>query len=464
MEAFLIKALQLILCFSILILLHEGGHFFFAKLFKVRVEKFCLFFDPWKTLLKFKPKKSETEYCLGWLPLGGYVKIAGMIDESMDREQMKQPPQPWEFRTKPAWQRLLIMLGGVMVNFVLALFIYSMVLFVWGETYVPMQSMTQGMAFSEEAKALGFRDGDILLGVDDKTFRSFDNSTLQNIYRDLSNGHTAHIRRAGRSMDITLPAEGMNMLDMFRSVPPFVMPYIPSRIDSVMPGGAAGKAGIRKGDHLVGFNGTALKSWNEYNVLMARLHESLKDAPTDDSLAARHVTLWVERAATGQVDTVPLMLNSALLMGIGQANAYALYPHATRKYGVLEAIPAGIRYGWKVFAGYVNDLKYLFTKDGAKSIGSFGTIGSMFPNVWSWKRFWELTAFISLILAFMNILPIPALDGGHVFFLLCEIVTRRKPSEKFMERAQLTGMWILIALMVYAVGNDIFRFLLKDLF
>ena len=459
MEAFLIKALQLILCFSILILLHEGGHFFFAKLFKVRVEKFCLFFDPWKTLLKFKPKKSETEYCLGWLPLGGYVKIAGMIDESMDREQMKQPPQPWEFRTKPAWQRLLIMLGGVMVNFVLALFIYSMVLFVWGETYVPMQSMTQGMAFSEEAKALGFRDGDILLGVDDKTFRSFDNSTLQNIYRDLSNGHTAHVRRAGRSMDITLPAEGMNMLDMFRSVPPFVMPYIPSRIDSVMPGGAAGKAGIRKGDHLVGFNGTALKSWNEYNVLMARLHESLKDAPTDDSLAARHVTLWVERAATGQVDTVPLMLNSALLMGIGQTNAYALYPHATRKYGVLEAIPAGIRYGWKVFAGYVNDLKYLFTKDGAKSIGSFGTIGSMFPNVWSWKRFWELTAFISLILAFMNVIPIPGLDGGHILFTLWEIITRRKPSDNFLSYAQNIGMFLLLALMIFANGNDIWRWL-----
>ena len=284
MDAFLIKALQLILCFSILILLHEGGHFFFAKLFKVRVEKFCLFFDPWKTLFKFKPKNSDTEYCLGWLPLGGYVKISGMIDESMDREQMKQPPQPWEFRTKPAWQRLLIMIGGVLVNFLLALFIYAMVLFVWGETYVPMASMKQGMAFSEQAKALGFRDGDILLGVDDKTFRSFDNTTLQNIYRDLSNGQTAHVIRAGRKMDIALPAEGMNMLDMFRSVPPFVMPYIPSRIDSVVPEGIAYKAGIRKGDFLVGFNGTPLKSWNEYNVLMARLHESLKDAPTDDSL------------------------------------------------------------------------------------------------------------------------------------------------------------------------------------
>lgn len=461
MEVFLIRALQLILCFSILILLHEAGHFFFAKLFKVRVEKFCLFFDPWKTLLKFKPKHSDTEYCLGWLPLGGYVKISGMIDESMDTEQMKKPPQPWEFRSHPAWQRLLIMIGGVLVNFLLALFIYSMVMFYWGDDYVPLEKMTLGMKFNTEAKALGFRDGDILLSTNKGKLQSFEsNETIGAVYRDLSEAETVTVMRGGKPVTIQMPEGGLNMLDMIRAVPPFVNVYMPSRIDSVAPNSAAWRAGIHKGDYVVGFNKARFETWNDFNTAVARLSKSLEGAPTDDSLAARHVTVLVRRAVTNQIDTLPLMLDSELRMGVYQCTLYSYYKPVHVKYGFFESFPAGITRGWQILKGYVDDLKYLFTKDGAKSIGSFGAIGSMFPTTWNWERFWELTAFISLMLAFMNILPIPALDGGHVFFLLIEIITRKKPSEKVLERAQIAGMTFLILLMIYAIGNDIFRFLL----
>lgn len=461
MEVFLIRALQLILCLSILILLHEAGHFFFAKLFKVRVEKFCLFFDPWKTLLKFKPKHSDTEYCLGWLPLGGYVKISGMIDESMDTEQMKQPAQPWEFRSHPAWQRLLIMIGGVLVNFLLALFIYSMVMFHWGDDYVPLEKMTLGMKFNTEAKALGFRDGDILLSTNKGKLRSFDsNESIGAVYRDLSEAETVTVLRKGKTVTITMPSGGLNMLNMIRAVPPFVNAYMPSRIDSVAPNSAAWRAGIHKGDYVVGFNKARFSTWNDFNATVAKLSKSLEGAPTDDSLAARHVTVLVRRAVTNKVDTLPLMLDSELRMGVYQCTLYTYYKPVHVSYGFFESFPAGITRGWQILKGYVDDLKYLFTKDGAKSIGSFGAIGSMFPTTWNWERFWELTAFISLMLAFMNILPIPALDGGHVFFLLVEIITRKKPSEKVLERAQIAGMTFLILLMIYAIGNDIFRFLL----
>jgi regulator of sigma E protease len=461
MEVFLIRALQLILCFSILILLHEGGHFFFAKLFKVRVEKFCLFFDPWKTLFKFKPKHSATEYCLGWLPLGGYVKIAGMIDESMDTEQMKQPAQPWEFRAHPAWQRLLIMVGGVLVNFLLALFIYSMILFYWGESYIPLNNMKMGMKFNTEAKALGFHDGDILVSTDKVALKRFDsNESISAVYRSISEAHTVTVLRAGKKVNIVIPAKGLNMIQMFRSNPPFVTSYVPSRIDSVLGGTPAAKAGLRQGDYVVGLNKTKIQTWNDYNVAMENLNTRLKGAPTDDSLAARHVTILVRRASSQQVDTLSLMLTSDLKMGIMQAGPYSYYKPVTVNYSFFESFPAGIHHGWNVLKGYVDDLKYLFTKEGARSVGSFGAIGSMFPTSWNWQRFWELTAFISIMLAFMNILPIPALDGGHVFFLLCEIVTRRKPGDKFMERAQVTGMVLLLLLMVYAIGNDIFRYLL----
>lgn len=456
MEVFFIKALQLILCFAILIVLHEGGHFFFAKLFKVRVEKFCLFFDPWKSWKLFSFR--GTDYHIGWLPLGGYVKISGMIDESMDTEQMKQPMQPYEFRAKPAWQRLFIMIGGVLVNFLLALFIYAMILFTWGDTYIPIENMKDGFKFSESAQQLGFRDGDIPLRTNEKTFDRFQ----VDIYRDLSTATSVTVLRDGKEQTLALPGD-LNMLEMLKQQPPFIAPYAASVIDSVVVGGPADKAGVLGGDRLVAFNGTPLSTWNEFNYIMYDLKASIDTYREEgntkmvDSLS--RVSLVVTHAATATNDTIRLALDDQSRMGIFyKINPAAKYKSVTKEYGFFESFPAGIAHGCDVLAGYVGDLKYLFTADGAKSVGSFGAIGNLFPAQWDWMRFWELTAFISLMLAFMNILPIPALDGGHVLFLLYEVITRRKPSEKFMENAQVVGMWFLFALMAYAIFNDFARF------
>ncbi len=455
MEVFLIRALQLILCFALLILLHEGGHFLFAKLFKVRVEKFCLFFDPWFTPFKFKPKNSDTTYGIGWLPLGGYVKISGMIDESMDVEQMQQPVKPWEFRAKPAWQRLFIMIGGVLVNFVLAFVIYSAVLFTWGESYIPMKNFTHGFKFNTQAQELGFRDGDILLGTDTKTFEKFDG----NVYRDLSEARMAKVLRNNQEVSIPLPGN-LNMLEMAKQEPRFVEVLIPAIVDSVVDGTAAAKAGLRQGDRIIGFNDARLTTVNEYNIVSGTMHDILAAASPADSARLRNATIIALHPGQELPDTIHLMLDKEYKMGIVWANPMMKeYQMTTRSYSFLESIPAGFAHGWQVLVGYVDDLKYVFTSDGAKSVGSFGTIGSLFPTTWDWCRFWELTAFISLMLAFMNILPIPALDGGHVFFLLCEVITRRKPSDKFMERAQTVGMTLLLLLMALAIFNDFRNFL-----
>lgn len=455
MEVFLIRALQLILCFALLILLHEGGHFFFAKLFKVRVEKFCLFFDPWFTPFKWKPKHSDTTYCIGWLPLGGYVKIAGMIDESMDKKQMKEPVKPWEFRAKPAWQRLFIMIGGVLVNFILAFIIYAAVLFTWGESYIPIKNYTHGFKFNEQAQSLGFRDGDILLSTDTKSFTKFDG----NIYRDLSEAHSVKILRNNQEVTITLPGN-LNMLEMIKQQPRFVEVLVPSKIDSVVSGSPAAMAGIHAGDMLVGFNGKPLTTVNEFSIIRGSMDDVLASASHADSARLRNANVWIQRAGSSRVDTLSLRLKPDYSLGIAwHIPMMGDYRSVTRHYGLLESIPAGLQHGWNVLTGYVDDLKYLFTADGAKSVGSFGAIGSLFPTSWDWARFWELTAFISLILAFMNILPIPALDGGHVFFLLCEVITRRKPSDDFMEKAQTVGMVLLLLLMAFAIFNDVRNFL-----
>lgn len=455
MEVFLIRALQLILCFSLLVLLHEGGHFFFAKIFKIRVEKFCLFFDPWFTPLKFKPKWSDTTYCIGWLPLGGYVKIAGMIDESMDTEQMKQPEQPWEFRAKPAYQRLLVMVGGVLMNLLTSFVIYAAILFTWGEEYVPIREMSHGFKFSQQAKSFGFRDGDILLGTDDKTYTKFETD----IYRDLSEAHSACVLRDGKEVTLTLPGD-LNLLSMIKEQPRFIEPLVPSVVDSVLPQSPAAKAGINPGDTIVGLNGRTFATVNDFNVARGIIDDLLATETHADSLKAKSATLLVSRKGTGRTDTLRLTLDKDYMLGVAWANPMANeYKTVQTSYGFFESFPAGTIHGWKVLKGYVDDLKYLFTADGAKSVGSFGAIGSLFPTSWNWLRFWELTAFISLMLAFMNILPIPALDGGHVFFLLVEVITRRKPSDKFMERAQTVGMTLLLLLMAFAIFNDVRNFL-----
>ena len=461
------------LAIGLLVLLHEGGHFFFAKLFGVRVEKFYLFFDPsiWKwdgSLFKWKPKGSDTQYGVGWLPLGGYCKIAGMIDESFDTEQMKQPEQPWEFRSKPAWQRLLIMIGGVLVNFLLALFIYAMILFYWGDTYIPVKDMTLGMKFNQEAKALGFKDGDILIGTDKGVFKDFS----ADLYRDLSEATSVDLVRNGKEMRLSLPGN-LNLLGMLKAEPSFVRPLVPAEIDSVIADSPAAEIGLQKGDKIVAINGKTIDSYNEFTDQIGVLEDVMTTATTpEDSLKIRTVSLVVEReglikstadslaATTGMVrDTMSVALTSDLKVGFFVKSIAGLYKPYTREYGFLESIPAGIKYGWNVLAGYVGDMKYVFTADGAKSLGGFGAIGSLFPPMWDWYLFWKMTAFLSIILAFMNILPIPALDGGHVLFLLYEIITRRKPSENFMIRAEYVGFGILVLLMLVANLNDVLRWL-----
>lgn len=476
MEIFLIRALQFILAITILVFLHEGGHFLFSKLFGVRVNKFYVFFDwkfslfstysTWYRRLRGKgPARRDaegnyeydgTEYGIGWIPLGGYCQIEGMIDETQhDVTKLQAPPKPYEFRGKPAWQRLLIMTGGVMVNFLLALIIYAAVLYTWGEDFIAMKDMSLGMKFNSEAKALGFRDGDILLGTEKGDFREFS----ADVFRDLSTATEAHIRRGGKDMTLPLPGD-MNLLSMLQSSPVFARPLVPCVVDSVIPSTPAAKAGIIKGDRITSLNGHPIDSWNEFTYQTGILDDCLTAAATSaDSLRIRSVTVTIQRQQTQATDTLRLVMTPALQLGVIQQTLLSIYKPTHVSYGILESIPAGVRYGVDVLGGYVSDLKYVFTADGAKSLGGFGAIGSLFPPVWDWMMFWKMTAFLSIILAFMNILPIPALDGGHVLFLLYEIVTRRKPSDTFMLRAQYVGMAILFLLMIVANLNDVLRWI-----
>ena len=479
MDIFLIRLLQFMLAISLLVLLHELGHFSFAKLFKVRVTKFYLFFNPkfhiastydkWvRRLLRLKPeevpvKKDEdgkevkeyvgTEYGLGWLPLGGYCAIDGMIDET--NQKLSEETHPWEFRTKPVWQRLLIMIGGVLVNFLLALFIYSMILFHWGDTYIPVKNMTMGMKFNTEAKQYGFKDGDILVGTEKGEFKDFS----ADLYRDISEAKRVDIIRDGKPMSINLPGE-LNLLGMLKAEPSFVRPLIPAEIDSVMADSPAAGIGLQKGDEIVAFNGKAVDSYNEFTDQLGVLEDMMTAAKTPaDSLKVRTATIVIKRHSESITDTLSVVLTSELKLGFFVKAISGLYEPVTKEYGFFESFPAGIKYGWNVLAGYVGDMKYVFTTDGAKSLGGFGAIGSLFPPVWDWYLFWKMTAFLSIILAFMNILPIPALDGGHVLFLIYEMITRRKPSETFMIRAEYVGFGILVLLMVVANLNDILRWL-----
>jgi regulator of sigma E protease len=381
-----------------------------------------------------------------------------MIDESFDTEQMKQPEQPWEFRAKPAWQRLLIMIGGVLVNFLLALFIYSMILFYWGDTYIPLKDMTLGMKFNAEAKALGFKDGDILIGSENGEFKDFS----ADLFRDISKAKRVDLIRDGKQISLQLPGD-INLLGMLKSVPSFVRPLIPAEVDSVMADSPAAAIGLQKGDKLVAINGNTVDSYNEFTDQLGILEDMMTAAKTQsDSLKVRTTSIVVSRMAEGGIwkeDTLAVTLTPDLKLGFFVKSLAGLYEPYTREYGFFESIPAGIKYGWNVLAGYVGDMKYVFTADGAKSLGGFGAIGSLFPPMWDWYLFWKMTAFLSIILAFMNILPIPALDGGHVLFLIYEMITRRKPSETFMIRAEYVGFGILILLMVVANLNDILRWL-----
>lgn len=444
METFLVKALQLILSLSILVLVHEFGHFIFARIFKVRVEKFYLFFDPWFSIFKFKPKNSDTEYGVGWLPLGGYCKISGMIDESMDKEAMAQPPKPYEFRSKPAGQRLMILVAGVLFNFLLALFIYSMVLFTWGDTFLPLKNVKAGMDYSETFHNVGFQDGDILLKADDTELERFG----EDCFRRVLNAQTVTVLRGGVETVIPIPEDmAQRVMRDKKGFASYRFPMVVRELGKTESGESpAAVAGLQPGDSIVSINGIVTPSFYEVGEVLAQNKD-------------KDVLVGFYRAGIPQ--TLTLHTDTAGKMGIYSVSPFDMYQTVTRKYGFFESFPAGVMLGVNTLKGYVSDMKYVFTKEGASSLGGFGTIGSLFPAEWDWHSFWMKTAFLSIILAFMNILPIPALDGGHVMFLLYEVIARRKPSDKFLEYAQVTGMFLLFALLIYANGNDIFRFFFK---
>lgn len=438
METFLIKALQLMLSLSILVLVHEFGHFIFARLFKVRVEKFYLFFDPWFALFRYKPKHSETEYGIGWLPLGGYCKISGMIDESMDKEAMAQPPKPYEFRSKPAGQRLLIMIGGVLFNFLLALFIYSMILFHWGDTYLPLKNMKMGMDYSETFHNIGFQDGDILLKADAVPLERFGEDCLRSVIE----AKTVTVLRDGKETVIPIPDDLMQRL--LRDKKGFASLRFPMIVRSLPDStAAAAKAGVLPGDSILSVNNEATPTFTDAVIAFNKLRN-------------QEIRLGISRA--GVRDTLTMQVDSLGKIGVAVVPPAEIYEMVTLKYNFFQSFPAGVEKGVNTLTGYMNDMKYVFTKEGASSLGGFGAIGSLFPATWDWELFWERTAWLSVILAFMNIIPIPALDGGHVMFLLYEVIARRKPSDKFLEYAQMAGMAFLFALLLFANGNDLFRY------
>ncbi|WP_298650812.1 RIP metalloprotease RseP [uncultured Proteiniphilum sp.] len=436
METFLIKALQLILSLSILVIVHEFGHYIFARMFKIRVEKFYLFFDAWFALFRYKPKNSHTEYGIGWLPLGGYVKISGMIDESMDKEQMSRPAEPWEFRSKPAGQRLLVMVAGVLFNLLLAFFIFSMMLFAWNDTYLPLKNVTQGMEFSQAAHQAGFRDGDILLRADNKELERFGVRTLL----DVADAEKVTVLRNGEEVELTMQ-KGL-MENLLKDKEGFASYRVPAVVYQTMEGSAADRAGLAAGDSIVGVNGTATPAFSD---LRAALDNS------------RNQQIALDYYRNGLLQTTTVEVDSAGTLGFYAMGVSQVYQTVTLTYGFFESFPAGIKLGIQTLKDYVAQFKYVFTKAGASSLGGFGAIGNLFPAQWDWQEFWKMTAFLSVILAFMNILPIPALDGGHVMFLIYEVITRRKPNEKFMEYAQVAGMILLLGLVLYANGMDVVR-------
>lgn len=523
MDVVLIKTLQLILAFAILVIIHEFGHFLFARIFGIKVERFYIFFNPKFSLFKWKPKKyakflskntpydselenkqsegeqpegvnsegkqpealpegkpsealpegkqpesqlpkcnegkkkkggfwSDTEYGIGWLPLGGYCKIAGMIDESMDKEQMAREPQPWEFRTKPAWQRLLVMIAGVLFNFLLAILIYAGIVYATGEKYVPFKEAKYGMHYSPEAKNIGFKDGDIPLTADGHPL----NNPSEAMMRMLEAGKVT-VLRDNDTVTIAIPdnflmridAEAKAMEKDNVDAPILFMDFrIPAKVTQVMAGGGAAKGGVQEGDVIIAVDSVATPFMRDFRNELALHPDALVD-----------ITVVRPKDATSQ-DTIvlPVQLSETGKMGIGlEVDPAQFYTPEVKQYGLFESVPRGVQKGTEQLTTYVKSMRHVFTKEGAESVGGFGAIGSIFPEKWDWIAFWNIAAFLSVALAFMNILPIPALDGGHVMFLLYEVIFRRPPNQKFMEYAQFAGMILLILLLLYANGMDIVR-------
>jgi regulator of sigma E protease len=438
----LIKILQFVLSLSVIVIIHEFGHFLFARLFKTRVEKFYLFFDPWFSLFKFK--KGDTEYGIGWLPLGGYVKISGMIDESMDREQMKKPPQPHEFRSKPSWQRLIIMLGGVFFNFILAMVLYVIVLFSWGETYLPTENVKYGIVTDSIGHAMGLKDGDKIVSVDGEYIENF-YEIIPDII--LNEREQITVKRDGRRVEIDVDRKFIPYIIKGQGRIDARLPFMPFEVSDFMKESPAREAGMQVGDRLVGIDGREFRFNDEYVHYL-------------EDKKGKEITANILR--NGDSLAIDFKTTDDGMLGIVRSTGNLLELR-TVKYGFFESIPAGISKGFQTMKDYLKQFKLVFSRDtkAYESLGGFVTIGSIFPSMWDWQAFWSLTAFLSIILAIMNILPIPALDGGHVMFLLYEVITGRKPSDKFLEYAQLAGMLLLIALLIYANGNDILRLLRK---
>ena len=430
------KTLQLIFSLSILVVLHELGHFIPARLFKTRVEKFYLFFDPWFSLIK--KRIGNTEYGIGWLPLGGYVKISGMIDESMDKDQMKKDPEPWEFRAKPAWQRLIIMLGGVAVNFLLGIFIYSMILYVWNDTYLKNENVVNGVICSDFAKKIGFENGDRIIAIDGLSVDRFSDINKDMVLRDES-----FVVDVVRSESLERVEIGNNFIKHWKNSGKerLFMPRTPVKVGQVSKNSFSEKAGIKPGDLLMSVNNVSTIYFDEFK------EELLKNK-------SKTVSISLDRSGFNKEVEVEVSENGTI--GFFIENNLDL---SVEKFSFFESFPAGYNLAIARLGEYISQFVLIFNTDNdlASEMGGFGAIGNMFPSSWDWHKFWDLTAFLSLMLAFMNLLPIPALDGGHVVFLLYEIVARKPAPEKVMEYAQITGMIILFSLLIFANGNDIMR-------
>ena len=436
MSPFVVKAIQLLMSLSLLIVLHELGHFIPARIFKTRVEKFFLFFDVKFAL--FQKKIGETTYGIGWLPLGGYVKISGMIDESMDTDQMQLPPQPWEFRSKPAWQRLIIMLGGVTVNLILGFLIYMMILFVWGKNTLYTEDLPLGLDPSPIAQEIGFQSGDRIISIDGQIL---DNVLEINKFLFLRSVELVSVIHSnGQTEELLIPENfGKQMFESGELIP--FSPVISAVFDSIVPNSSAAKAGFLPNDKILFVNGSEISNWGDFKKEMVEESET--------------ITLVYERNMSKDTIIVTTDLDGTL--GVYPKTSSIRFTN--EKLGLTESIIEGFSYGYWTLHDYIAQFQYIFTQKGASQLGGFGAIGNMFPATWNWKGFWASTALISIILAFMNILPIPALDGGHVMFLAYEILTGRKPNDKFMEYAQMFGFFILMALVLYANGNDLYRLL-----
>ena len=432
---FFIKAVQLLLSLSILVVLHEFGHFIPARLFGCRVEKFYLFFDVKYSL--FKKKIGETVYGIGWLPLGGYVKISGMIDESFDKEQMQKPPQPWEFRSKPAWQRLIIMLGGVTVNLLLGFFIYMMVFFVWGKETLPQENIPLGLEPSAFVQDIGFERGDKIINVDGK---ELDNVLDINRILLLRPVEKVKVEKLNGSIsEINIPENIGN--DIFQSGQMLSFtPLFSATIDSVFNDSPASYAGMQSGDKIISINDEKIHDWSSFSNWIDENPENVIDVIVERD--GSNYNLTIDRNDDGTI-------------GVGKQSTGI--ETINQKVGFTDSIRQGFNYGYWTLYEYVAGFSFVFTKKGAQQLGGFGTIGNLFPAKWDWKGFWLSTALISIILAFMNVLPIPALDGGHVMFLIYEMISGRRPSDKFMEISTMIGFFLLIAIVLYANGNDLFR-------